>query len=109
MRATGRVLAIATVVGALAGVADVVINWNNSHRHVDPEGTSTPTASLSSKPGEESDPPPSPSPTPQHTVTIPPRRNDTGGSEDPPPPPHRDRPPLPLDFTLRDGEQRTFA
>jgi hypothetical protein len=43
-----------------------------------------------------------PTPTPQPS---PPRGGKTEGS---PAPPHRDQPVLPLDFTLHDGDQKTF-
>jgi hypothetical protein len=101
-----RVIFFATVVCAFAGVADVAINWSNSRRSVDPGKPLSSAPSSSPNPRAGPDPPPVPSPAPQPTAPVPPRG--TGDAEEPSPPPHRDHQALPLDFTLRDGEQRPF-
>jgi hypothetical protein len=97
----GRILFVAAVVGALAAVADVAINWENLQRAVT---GSTATASTPG-PGGTTTPPPAPKPQP---ADVPPQGNNTGNKQGPLPPPRRDPPAFPLDFTLHDGEQRTF-
>lgn len=101
---TSRILFVAAVVGALAAAADVAINWENLQRANQAGPGSTAAASTPGS-GEGTAPPPTPKPHP--TVAVPPRGNDTSDEEGPPPL-RRDPPAFPLDFTLYDGEQRTF-
>lgn len=100
-----RILFVAAVVGALAAAADVAINWENLQR-ANQAGTGSTAAASTPGSGEGTVPPPAPKPQP--TVAVPPRGNDTGDKEAPPPPLRRDPSAFPLDFTLYDGEQRTF-
>ncbi|MEA2604115.1 MAG: hypothetical protein QOF89_5107 [Acidobacteriota bacterium] len=83
-----------TKIGVIVAIIGVAITWYYApNRAVVPEvvkpvGTPSPTP-------VESVPAPSPSASPVETV-------------DPPAPPHRDQPGLPLEFTLHDGDQKTF-
>jgi hypothetical protein len=94
------VCAIAAVIGVLVAVIGVAITWYYGQSRVEvtqvtrPPATSPPVATPVISPA--------PTPTGRHS---PPRDGETG---DPPRRPHLDRPALPLEFTLRDGEQQTF-
>jgi hypothetical protein len=94
------------VASALAAVGDFAINWMNLQRANQAE---TETTAATNTPDLGEGTAPTFTPTPQPTGTVPPQGSNTGNEEEPPPPPHRARPAFPLDFTLRDGEQRTFS
>jgi hypothetical protein len=94
-----RLGAIGQTIGVIVAVIGVAITWYYAQSRV--EVTVAPRFTATS-PAPVATPVTSPTPTAQPS----PHRN--GETGEPPPPPHRDVPTFPLDFTLRDGEQRTF-
>jgi hypothetical protein len=101
------VTSIATVVGAIAEVGSVLTNRTNAHSRDDSGRPLSAAASPSPNLDERLGPPQAPLPTAPPAASDPPREKNTGAGERPEPR-RADRPTLPLDFTLRDGEQRTF-
>jgi hypothetical protein len=101
-----RILLVAGVVASLAGLADVAINWENLQRAKQSTGK---TSSVSSPPsGEATTSSSAPEPRPSRAV---PATGNDGGDKSPSDPsasPRPDPPVFPLDYTLRDGEQRTI-
>ena len=91
-----------TKIGAIAAVIGVAIAWYYAPSRVEvkeaPGSVATPSP-------ETPGPTPMPSPSPIPAETVAPQGT---VAESPSEPPRRDPSDLPLDFTLRDGEQRTF-
>ena len=89
-------------IGAIAAVIGVAIAWYYAPSRVEvmvaPGSVATPSP-------EPTSPIPEPSPSASPAKTAPPQETVT---ESPSPPPHRDPPDLPLEFTLHDGDQKTF-
>jgi hypothetical protein len=88
-----------TKIGVFVAVVGVAVTWYYAPRRVEVKEAPGPVATPSPEP---TSPVPGPSPSASTTETAAPV------AESPSAPPHPDQPVLPLEFTLRDGEQRTF-
>jgi hypothetical protein len=91
-----RLGAIATVIGVIVAVIGVAITWYYAQKRVEVAEIPRSAATPSPTPGLQ--------PSPQPAETGAPPEGDTRKASEPP---HSDPPVLPLELTLRDGEQRT--
>lgn len=91
-----------TKIGVIVAIIGVAITWYYAPNRAVVTEVVKPVATPSPTP-VESVPAPSPSASPAETVD--PQKT---VDESPPAPPQRKQPVLPLEFTLHDGEQRTF-
>lgn len=87
-------------IGVFVAVVGVAITWYYAPSRVEVKEPPGPVATPSPEP---TGPVPSPSASPAEIVAP-----QETGAESPSAPPHRDPPFLPLEFTLHDGDQRTF-
>jgi hypothetical protein len=93
---------IQVILGVIAIIVAIAVPWYYAQSRVEvteaPEPFATPPSETAAP-----TPVPSPSASPAETVT-----SQETVAESPSAPPHRDPPFLPLEFTLHDGDQKTF-